>query len=60
MGLRADTWVCDILSDLLEEKRDATDNYEDGYDMGCADGYQEALTDALRSVGYSAAADAIT
>lgn len=58
MGLRADTWVCDILSDLLEENRDNIENNGGGYDLGYAEGYQEALTDVLRGVGYPATADA--
>lgn len=57
MQLRADTWVCDVISNLLDENR--VDDYEDGYDMGNADGYREALTDVLRCVGYSAAAEAL-
>lgn len=60
MGLRADTWVCDIIGNLLEENRDNIENNGGGYDLGYAEGYQEALTDVLRGVGYPAAADAIT
>ena len=58
MGLRADTWVCDIIGNLLEENRDNIENNGGGYDLGYAEGYQEALTDVLRGVGYPATADA--
>lgn len=54
----ADTWVCDIIGNLLEENRDNIENNGGGYDLGYAEGYQEALTDVLRGVGYPATADA--